>query len=158
LNGVHPDIRHVLDSEITKCGTLTPVQMHQAVKKHEAYVARNQCLDGRGPYHGQQRATASTSGYKPCYQKTTAFVTSASNASSALEPVPEPEAEAEEIITEPESTDSDGLYIPGFLAGNGNLELAVKMAHTIQAEEQRDRRCYPSLSCCIQIGCREGIC
>ena len=40
LNGVKEEIRHVLDSEMTKRnGHLTPQQMYEAVKKYETYVA-----------------------------------------------------------------------------------------------------------------------
>ena len=47
LNGVHEDIRHVLDSEIAKNGDkLTPQQMYEAVKRYETYVAHNKRLEG----------------------------------------------------------------------------------------------------------------
>ena len=36
MNGVHEEIRHVLDSEIAKNGgKLTPQQMYEAVKKYK---------------------------------------------------------------------------------------------------------------------------
>ena len=38
LNGVHEEIRHLLDSEIAKNGgNLTPQQMYEAVKRYETY-------------------------------------------------------------------------------------------------------------------------
>ena len=49
MNGVHKEIRHVLDSEIAKNGgNLTPQQMYEAVKRCETYVARNKRLEGKG--------------------------------------------------------------------------------------------------------------
>ena len=77
LNGVKEEIRHVLDSEMAKRdGHLMPQQMYEAVKKYETYVARNRRLDGKGTSTpaGQQKATGQSSGYKPWFHKTTAFV------------------------------------------------------------------------------------
>ena len=68
MNGVHEEIRHILDSEIAKNGgTLTPQQMYEAVKKYETYVARNKRLEGKGASLSttQPKATGQTSGYKP---------------------------------------------------------------------------------------------
>ena len=78
LNGVREEIQHVLDSEIARHGQLTPHQMYEAVKKYETYVVRNKCLEGKStsPHSGQQRAVAQTSGYRPCFHKTTAFAAS----------------------------------------------------------------------------------
>ena len=78
LNGVREEIWHVLDSEIARHGQLTPHQMYEAVKRYETYVACNKCLKGRSasPHVGHQRAVAQTSGYKPCFHKTTAFAAS----------------------------------------------------------------------------------
>ena len=80
LNGVKEEIRHVLDSEMAKRdGHLTPQQMYVAVKRYETYVARNKRLDGKGTSTsaGQQRTTSQSSGYKPRFHKTTAFVATA---------------------------------------------------------------------------------
>ena len=77
LNGVKEEIRHVLDSEMAKRDShLTPQQMYEAVKRYETYVARNKRLDGKGinTSAGQQKATGQSSGYKPRFHKTTAFV------------------------------------------------------------------------------------
>ena len=77
LNGVKEEIRHVLDSEMAKRGGhLTPQQMYEAVKKYETYVAQNRRLDGKGTSTpaGPQKATGQSSGYKPRFHKTTAFV------------------------------------------------------------------------------------
>ena len=76
MNGVHEEIRHVLDSEIAKNGgKLTPQQMYEAVKRYETYVARNKRLEGKGASSStsQPKANGHTSGYKPRFHKTTAF-------------------------------------------------------------------------------------
>ena len=68
LNGVHEEIRHVLDSEIAKNGgKLTPQQMYKAVKRYETYVAHNKRLEGKGASlsTSQPKAAGHTSGYKP---------------------------------------------------------------------------------------------
>ena len=45
---------------------------------------------------------------------------------------------------EPTREEDEGLYIPSFLeealGGDGNLQ--IKMAHTMQAQEKRDRKCF----------------
>ena len=78
LNGVKEEIWHVLDSEIARHGLLTLHQMYEAVKKYETYVARNKRLEGKSasPHTNHQRAVPQTSGYKPRFHKTTAFVAS----------------------------------------------------------------------------------
>ena len=49
LNGVHEEIRHILDSEIAKNrGKLMPQQMYEAVKRYKTYVAHNTRLEGKG--------------------------------------------------------------------------------------------------------------
>ena len=73
LNGVHEEIRHVLDSEIAKNGgKLTPQQMYEAVKRYETYVAHNKRLKGKGASSSasQPKATGHTSGYKLRFHKT----------------------------------------------------------------------------------------
>ena len=77
MNGVHEEIRHVLDSEIAKNGgKLTPQQMYEAVKRYKTYVAHNKRLEGKGASSSttQLKATGQSSGYKPQFHKTTAFV------------------------------------------------------------------------------------
>ena len=67
LNGVHKEIRHILDSEIAKNGgKLTPQQMYEAVKRYETYMARNKRLEGKGASlsTSQPKTTGHTSGYK----------------------------------------------------------------------------------------------
>ena len=68
LNGVHKEIRHVLDSDIAKNGgNLTHQQMYEAIKRYETYVAHNKRLEGKGasPSTSQPKAAGHTSGYKP---------------------------------------------------------------------------------------------
>ena len=68
LNGVHEEIRHILDSEIAKNGgKLTPQQMYEAVKRYETYVAHNKRLEGKGASSStnQPKTAGHTSGYKP---------------------------------------------------------------------------------------------
>ena len=134
LNGVKEEIRHVLDSEIARHGRLTPHQMYEAVKKYETHVAHNKCLKGKSasPHTNHQRAVPQTSGYKPCFHKTTHGV---GTFSSKEEDHPE---------VEPNQEDDEGLFIPCFLeealGGDGNLQ--IKMAHTMQAQEKQERRCF----------------
>ena len=68
LNGVHEEIRHILDSEIAKNGgKLTPQQMYEAVKRYKTYIAHNKRLKGKGASlsASQLKAAGHTSGYKP---------------------------------------------------------------------------------------------
>ena len=148
LNGVREEIRHVLDSEMARHGQLTPHQMYKVVKKYETYIARNKCLEEKSasPHIGHQRTTAQTSGYKPCFHKTTAFAASIKETSdpalSELGPfLPEDE---DHLGGESTQEGDEGLFIPSFLeealGGDGNLQ--IKMAHTMQAQEKCDRRCF----------------
>ena len=120
LNGVKEEIRHVLDSEMAKRdGHLTPQQMYEAVKRYETYVARNKRLDGKGTNTsaGQQKATGQSSGYKPRFHKTTAFVATTGGpddeadhpqGSSLYE-----DSDSHEV--EPPPKEDKGLYIPSYL-------------------------------------------
>ena len=66
LNGVQEEIRHVLDSEVSKNGgKLTPQQMYEAVKRYETYVAHNKRLEGKGTSSSasQPKATGHTLSY-----------------------------------------------------------------------------------------------
>ena len=148
LNGVREEIQHILDSEIARHGQLTPHQMYEVVKKYKTYVARNKCLEGKStsPHSGQQRAAAQTSGYRPRFHKTMAFVASIKETSDP--------ALSELGLSLPEDKDhlggeatqegEEGLFIPSFLeealGGDGNLQ--IKMAHTMQAQEKHDRKCF----------------
>ena len=148
LNGVREEIWHILDSEIARHGQLTPHQMYEVVKKYETYVARNKHLEGKStsPHSGHQRAAAQTSGYRPCFHKTTAFTASVEEtpdpALSELGPsLPEDE---DHLEGESAQEGDEGLYIPSFLeeALGGDGHLQIKMAHTMQAQEKCDRKCF----------------
>ena len=148
LNGVREEIWHVLDSEIARHGQLTPHQMYEAVKKYEAYVAHNKCLEGKSasPHSGQQRAAAQTSGYRPCFHKTTAFAASVEETSNPAlsEPGPSLPEDKDHLGGESTQEGDEGLFFPSFLeeapGGDGNLQ--IKMAHTMQAQEKHDRKCF----------------
>ena len=129
LNGVKEEIRHVLDSEMAKRdGHLTLQQMYEAVKRYETYVAQNKRLDGKGTSTSasQQKTTGQSSGYKPRFHKTTAFVATAGG--------PDDEADQED----------EGLYIPSYLeeAILDDSVLQVKVAHALQVQEMNSRRCF----------------
>ena len=148
LNGVREEIRHVLDSEIARHGQLTPHQMYEAVKRYETYVAHNKRLEGKStsPHVGHQRAVAQTSGYKPCFHKTTAFTTSVEGSPDPAlsEQGPSLPEDDDHWEGEPTQEEHEGLYIPSFLeealGGDGNLQ--IKMAHTIQAQERHNKKCF----------------
>ena len=155
INGVHEEIRHILDSEIAKNGgKLTPQQMYEAVRKYETYVARNKRLEGKGASSSttQPKATGQTSGYKPQFHKTTAFAATipevGNNGTSCPESPPQEEADAygHELSQE----DDEGLYIPSYLeeAIPDDPVLQVKMAHAMRAQEVETRRCFT----CNQLG------
>ena len=148
LNGVKEEIRHVLDSEIARHGQLTPHQMYEVVKKYETYVACNKCLEGKSasPHTNHQRAVPQTSGYKPRFHKTTAFVASVKETTDSTPTESGPSLPDKEDHHEVETNqeDDEGLFIPSFLeealGGNGNLQ--IKMACTMQDQEKQERRCF----------------
>ena len=146
LNGVNEDIRHVLDSETAKHGELNSDQMYDAVKQHEAYVAHNKRLQGRGSQPAQAQAPTS-SGYKPQFQKATAFPAIAAEVPESDTTSVEAVGELEEGLVEidPSSEDSGGLYFPDFLTEalvGGNWVLNARVAQAIQADEQLKKRCF----------------
>ena len=138
LNGVKEEIRHVLDSEMAKRDDhLTPQQMYEVVKRYETYMARNKQLEGKGTSTsaGQPKTTSQSSGYKPRFHKTTAFVATACGPddeaghpqdSSPYEDTDSPEAE-------PSHKDDEGLYIPSYLeeAMPDDPALQIKVARTM---------------------------
>ena len=148
LNGVREEIRHVLGSKIARHGQLTPHQMYEVVKKYETYIARNKRLEGKSasPHSGQQRAAAQTSGYRPRFHKTKAFTASVEETSDPALSEPGPSLPEDEDHLGGESTQEgdEGLFISSFLeealGGAGNLQ--IKMAHTMQAQEKQDRKCF----------------
>ena len=122
--------------------------MYEAVKRYETYVAHNKCLEGKSasPHVGHQRTVAQTSGYKPHFHKTTAFAVSVEGSPDPAPSEQEPflSEEDDHLEVEPTQEGDEGLYIPGFLeealGGGGNLQ--IKMAHTMQAQERHDRKCF----------------
>ena len=148
LNGVKEEIQHVLDSEIARHGRLTPHQMYEVVKKYETYVAHNKCLEGKSasPHTNHQRPVPQTSGYKPRFHKTTAFVASVEETTDSTPMVSGPSLPEEEDHPEVETNqeDDEELFIPSFLkealGGDGNLQ--IKMANTMQAQQKQERRCF----------------
>ena len=148
LNGVREEIRHVLDSKIARHGQLTPHQMYEVVKKYETYVAHNKHLKGKSasPHIGHQRAAALTSGYRPCFHKTTAFVASDKETPDPALSEPGPSFPEDEDHLGGESTQEgdEGLYIPSVLeeALGGDCNLQIKIARTMQAQEKCNRKCF----------------
>ena len=147
LNGVREEIQHVLDSKIARHGRLTPHEMYEVVKKYEMYIAHNKCLEGKSdsPHTNHQEALPQTSGYKPRFHKATAFAASVEETtdSTPSESGPSPPREEDHLEVEPTREDDEGLFIPSFLEealeGDGNLQ--IKMACTMQAQE-RQERCF----------------
>ena len=148
LNGVREEIQHILDSKIARHGQLTPHQVYEVVKKYETYVAHNKRLKGKsaGPHVGHQRTVAQTSGYKPRFHKTTAFMASIEETSDPAlsEPGPSLPEDKDHLGGKSTQEGDEGLFIPSFLeeavGGDGNLE--IKMPRTMQAQEKCDRKCF----------------
>ena len=155
LNGVHEEIRHVLDSEIAKNGgKLTPQQMYEAVKRYKTYVARNKRLKGKGASSStsQPKAAGHTSGYKPRFHKTMAFAATIPEVEDDGPGHPEssPQEEADAYGNELSQEDDKGLFIPIYLeeAIPDDPVLQVKMAHAMQTQEVETQRCFT----CNQLG------
>ena len=149
LNGVHEEIRHVLDSEIAKNGgKLTPQQMYEAVKRYETYVARNKRLEGKGASSStsQPKAAGHTSGYKPQFHKTTAFTATIPEVEDDDPGHPEssPQEGADAYGNESSQEDDEGLFIPSYLeeAIPDDPVLQVKMARAMRAQEVETRWCF----------------
>ena len=148
LNGVREEIQPILDSEIARHGQLTPHQMYEVVKRYETYIAHSKRLKGRStsPHIGHQRAAAQTSGYKPRFHKITTFAASVEESTDPAlsEQGPSIPEDDDHLGGEPTWEEDEGLYIPSFLeealGGDGNLQ--IKMAHTMQAQERCDKKCF----------------
>ena len=145
LNGVKEEIRHVLDSEMAKRdGHLTPQQMYEAVKKYETYVAHNRRLDGKGisTPAGQQKATGQSSGYKPQFHKTTAFIATAGGSNDESDHPLGEDSDSHEV--EPPPKEDEGLYIPSYLeeAIPDDPALQFKVARALRVQEMNSRRCF----------------
>ena len=159
LNGVHEEIRHILDSEIAKNGgKLTPQQMYEAVKRYETYVAHNKRLEGKGASSSasQPKAAGHTSGYKPRFHKTMAFAATIPEAEDDGPGRHEssPQEGADAYGNESSQEDDEGLFIPSYLeeALPDDPVLQVKMARAMRAQEVETRRCF---TCNQHFG---GIC
>ena len=138
MNGVHEEIRHILDSEIAKNGgKLTPQQMYEAVKRYKTYVAHNKRLEGKGASLSttQPKSTGQTSGYKPQFHKTTAFSATIPELedNGPSHPESSPAGEADAYGDDMSQEDDEGLYIPSYLeeAIPNDPVLQVKMARTM---------------------------
>ena len=148
LNGVREEIWHILDSKIARHGQLTPYQMYEVVKKYKTYVAHNKRLKRKSasPHIGHQRTAAQTSGYKPCFHKTTAFTVSIEETSDPAlsEPGPSLPEDEDHLGGESNQEGDEGLFIPSFLeeALGGDCNLQIKMACTMQAQEKHDRKWF----------------
>ena len=122
--------------------------MYEVVKKYETYVARNKRLEGKStsPHSGHQRAAAQTSGYRPCFHKTTAFPASVKETPDPAlsEPGPSLPEDEDHLGGESTSEGDEGLYNPSFLeeALGGDCNLQIKMVRTMQAQEKRNRKCF----------------
>ena len=123
LNGVWEEIQHVLDFEIARHGQLTLHQMYKAVKRYETYTAHNKCLERKStsPHIGHPRAVAQTSGYKPCFHKTTAFATSVEESTDPAlsKQGPSLPEDDDHLGGEPNQEEDEGLYHPK-LPGGGS--------------------------------------
>ena len=148
FNGVNEDVRHVLDSVMARHGELDIDRMYDAVKTHEAYVARNQRLGNRPIPITTPPTQASTplgGHFKPRFQRPSARVAVAvGDLESNPEEVEYQVEEEESPSTLDSSNDSGGLYIPDFLgeAPDGNWGLNFRMAQAIQADEARRKKCF----------------
>ena len=149
LNGVKEEMRHVLDLEMAKRdGHLTPQQMYEAVKRYETYMVRNKRPDGKGTSTsaGQQKTTGQSSGYKPRFHKTTAFVATAGGPDDESDhpqgSSPYEDTDSQEI--EPSHKEDEGLYIPSYLeeAIPDDPALQVKVARALRVKEMNSRRCF----------------
>ena len=149
LNGVKEEIRHVLDSEMAKRDShLTPQQMYEAIKRYKTYVARNKRLDSKGTSTsaGQQKTTGQSSGYKPRFHKTAAFVATVGGPDDEADhpqgSSPYEDSDSQEV--EPPPKEDEGLYIPSYLekAIPDDPILQVKVAHALRVQEMKSRRCF----------------
>ena len=149
LNGVKEEIRHLLDSEMAKRdGHLTPQQMYEAVKRYKTYMAQNKQLEGKGTSTSavQQKNNGQSSGYKPWFHKTTAFVATAGGSEDEACPPQDssPYEDTNSPEVEPSHKDDEGLYIPSYLeeAMPDDPALQIKVARAIRLQEMNSRRCF----------------
>ena len=123
-------------------------QMYEAVKRYETYVARNKRLDRKGTSTSasQQKATSQSSGYKPQFHKTTAFVATTGGPDDEADhpqgSSPYKDSDSHEV--EPPPKEDEGLYIPSYLeeAILDDPVLQVKVARALRVQEMNSRRCF----------------
>ena len=145
MNGVKEEIRHVLDCEMAKRdGHLTPQQMYEAVKRYETYVARNKRLDGKGTATSPSppKTTGQTSGYKPRFHKTTAFVATAGGPDDEADPSqgPSPSEDHGPLEVEPPPKEDIPSYLEEAIPDDPVLQ--VRVAHDLRVQEMNTRRCF----------------
>ena len=122
--------------------------MYEAIKRYETFVAWNKRLDGKGTSTsvGQQKTTSQSSGYKPQFHKTTAFVATAggpdNEACHPQDSSPYEDTDSQEV--EPSHKEDEGLYIPSYLeeAIPDDPVLQVKVARALRVQEMNYRRCF----------------
>ena len=138
LNGVKPEIRHVLDSESAAHGRLTPDRMYEAVKRYETYVARGKRLESTSPFTGQPRQAPNR------FPRTTAFAATVAEAEETDNGGVEISLEEDPNDVEAQSDEPGGVYLPEFLgeAPDGNWGLNVRMAVAMQEYEKPRRKCF----------------
>ena len=111
-------------------------------------MARNKRLEGKGTSSsaGQQKATGHTSGYKPQFHKTMAFVATIAEPKDDAHRRQEssPQEEADSFGAESSQEADEWLFIPSYLekALPDDPTLQVKMAHAMWAQEMETRRCF----------------
>ena len=149
LNGVNEEFRHVPDSETTKYGELEPAQMYNAVKRHEAYLSRNKCLQNKSSHPNLVKAPQQTlqTTFKPWYHKTTAFAATTVDQPEVGSELAGSDAEGNTEVEEVESVSEEvgGTYLPEFLSESpivGDWSINAKMANAIQANKQFKKHCF----------------
>ena len=138
LNGVSEEFKHVLDSEAAKYGELEPDQMYSAVKCHEVYLSLNKHLQVKTSYTNQSKVPQQT----PKATFVAATLDSPEADPESIGSDAEGGTEAEE--SETTSKETSGTYLPEFLSDSpigGDWCINVKMANSIQANEQFKRHC-----------------
>ena len=122
--------------------------MYKVVKRYETYVARNKRLDEKGTSTsvGQQKTTSQSSGYKPQFHKTTAFIATTGGpddeAGHSQDSSSYGDMDSQEV--EPSHKEDEGLYIPSYLeeAIPDDPTLQVKVARALRVQEMNSRRCF----------------
>ena len=106
----------------------------------------NKRLDGKGTGTSvsQQKTTSQSSGYKPRFHKTTAFIVAAGGPDDDHPQGPSPAEDHDSLEVEPPPKEDEGLYIPSYLveAIPDDPVLQVKVAHALRVQEMNTRRCF----------------